>query len=56
MAFGTVRVKLGLWNGVEMSAMPEYEDCRKAAEEHGVPVKQLMQAVVAAMAEAKVRG
>jgi pyridinium-3,5-bisthiocarboxylic acid mononucleotide nickel chelatase len=56
MAFGTVRVKLGLWNGVEMSAMPEYEDCRKAAEEHGVPAKQLMQAVVAAMAEAKVRG
>ena len=24
-------MKLGLWNGVEMSAMPEYEDCRKAA-------------------------
>ncbi len=56
MAFGTVRVKLGLWNGVEMNAMPEYEDCRKAAEEHGVPVKQVMAAAVAAMAEAKVRG
>ena len=56
MAFGTIRVKLGLWNGVEMNAMPEYEDCRKAAEEHGVPVKQVMQAAVAAMAEAKVRG
>jgi pyridinium-3,5-bisthiocarboxylic acid mononucleotide nickel chelatase len=55
-AFGTIRVKLGLWNGVEMNAMPEYEDCRKAAEEHGVPVKQVMQAAVAAMAEAKVRG
>ena len=55
MAFGTIRVKLGLWNGVEMNAMPEYEDCRKAAEEHGVPVKQVMQAAVAAMAEAKVR-
>jgi hypothetical protein len=56
MAFGTIRVKLGLWNGVEMNAMPEYEDCRKAAEEHGVPVKQVMAAAVAAMAEAKVRG
>jgi len=55
-AFGTIRVKLGLWNGVEMNAMPEYEDCRKAAEKHGVPVKQVMQAAVAAMAEAKVRG
>jgi len=56
MAYGTIRVKLGLWNGVEMNAMPEYEDCRKAADEHGVPVKQVMQAAVAAMAEAKVRG
>ena len=56
MAFGTIRVKLGLWNGVEMNAMPEYEDCRKAAEEHGVPVKQVMAAAVAALAEAKVRG
>jgi uncharacterized protein (TIGR00299 family) protein len=55
-AFGTIRVKLGLWNGVEMNAMPEYEDCRKAAEEHGVPVKQVMAAAVAAMAEAKARG
>jgi uncharacterized protein (TIGR00299 family) protein len=55
-AFGTIRVKLGLWNGVEMNAMPEYEDCRRAAEQHGVPVKQVMQAAVAAMAEAKVRG
>ncbi len=55
-AFGTIRVKLGLWNGEEMNAMPEYEDCRKAAEQHGVPVKQVMQAAVAAMAEAKARG
>lgn len=56
MAYGTIRVKLGLWNGVEMNAMPEYEDCRKAAEKHGVPLKQVMQAAVAAMAEAKARG
>ncbi|MGO9373754.1 MAG: hypothetical protein ACLQBD_16820 [Syntrophobacteraceae bacterium] len=49
-------MKPGLWNGVEMSAMPGYEDCRKAGEEHGVPVKQLMQAVVAVMTEAEVRG
>jgi hypothetical protein len=32
-----------------MNAMPEYEDCRKAAEKHSVPVKQVMQAAVAAM-------
>jgi uncharacterized protein (TIGR00299 family) protein len=55
-AFGTIRVKLGLWHGVEMNAMPEYEDCRAAAEKHGVPVKQVMQAAVAAMAESKARG
>jgi len=52
--FGTIRVKLGLWNGVGMNAIQEDEDCRKAAQEHGVPVKQVMQAALAAMAEAKV--
>jgi hypothetical protein len=55
-AFGIVRVKLGLWRGVEMNAMPEYEDCRAAAEKHGVPVKQVMQAAMAALAEARVQG
>jgi uncharacterized protein (TIGR00299 family) protein len=55
-AFGTIRVKLGLWHGAEMNAMPEYEDCRTAAEKHAVPVKQVMQAAMAAMAEAKARG
>jgi uncharacterized protein (TIGR00299 family) protein len=54
-AFGAIRVKLGLWHGVEMNAMPEYEDCRTAAEEHGVPVKQVMQAAVAAMGGARAR-
>ena len=54
--FGTVRVKVGSWNGEEFNAMPEFEDCRRAAEEHGVPLKQVMQAALAAFAEAKVRG
>jgi uncharacterized protein (DUF111 family) len=31
--------------------MPEYEDCRRAAREHGVPLKQVMEAALVAFAE-----
>lgn len=37
-SFGDVRVKVGEGAGIE-TASPEYEDCRKAAEEHNVPVR-----------------
>jgi hypothetical protein len=41
--FGPIHVKVARWNGIEHS-MPEYEDCRKAAETHHVPVAEVMQA------------
>jgi uncharacterized protein (DUF111 family) len=34
--------------------MPEYEDCAQAARQHGVPLKQVMQAALAAAADKKV--
>lgn len=39
--YGEIRIKLGLMDGEVVTASPEYEDCRKAAEAHGVPVKQV---------------
>lgn len=46
--FGEIRVKIGARDGEELNTAPEFEDCRAAALEHGVAVKQVMQAALAA--------
>ncbi len=46
--YGTVRVKVGTRGGEVVSAAPEYEDCRKAAEKSKVPVRKVMDAARAA--------
>jgi hypothetical protein len=45
---GEVRVKVGLWGGEAIKASPEFEDCRRIAEEKGVPLAQVYAAAVAA--------
>lgn len=45
--WGEIRIKIGLLNGVEVNAAPEYEDCRRCAEEHSVPLKVVMQSALA---------
>ena len=47
-AWGEIRIKLGLLNGTEVNTAPEYEDCRRCAETHSVPLKLVMQAALAA--------
>ncbi len=47
-AFGPIRMKVGSAGGEERNAAPEFEDCRKAAERHSVPLKQVQQAAIAA--------
>ena len=43
--WGKVRIKVArLASGEIVNAAPEYEDCRKIAEEHKVPLKKVMQA------------
>ncbi len=41
--YGSIRVKVVHWKNVDR-AVPEYEDCRRAAAEHGVPLLTVMQA------------
>ncbi|MFZ1941034.1 MAG: nickel pincer cofactor biosynthesis protein LarC [Terracidiphilus sp.] len=49
---GRVRIKIAKWpSGEVANASPEYEDCRKLAREHGVPLKQVMQAAMQSYAE-----
>ncbi|HEU5339700.1 nickel pincer cofactor biosynthesis protein LarC [Edaphobacter sp.] len=46
--YGEIRIKLGSRSGEVLNAAPEFEDCRAAAAQHGVPVKQVQQAAIAA--------
>jgi hypothetical protein len=41
--WGNVRIKIASMNGTVTNYAPEYEDCRRIAEEHHVPLKQVMQ-------------
>lgn len=41
--YGEVRMKLARLNGQVVQVSPEYEDCRKLAEEKAVPLQRVMQ-------------
>jgi uncharacterized protein (DUF111 family) len=52
--YGPIRVKVARLPGGGVKAAPEYEDCRRAAELKGVPLRTVYQAAESA-AEALVR-
>jgi uncharacterized protein (DUF111 family) len=41
--YGPIRVKVARWGDIDR-AVPEYDDCRRAAEEHHVPLLTVMAA------------
>jgi uncharacterized protein (DUF111 family) len=41
--WGEVRMKVANLNGSVANYAPEYEDCRRIADQHKVPLKQVMQ-------------
>ena len=47
--YGSIRVKIARWNDVER-IVPEYEDCRHAAEEHHLPLLTVIEAARRAVA------
>jgi uncharacterized protein (TIGR00299 family) protein len=49
--WGAVRIKAGLWQGREVQASPEFEDCRQIAEARAIPVKQVIEAAMRAYRE-----
>jgi hypothetical protein len=46
--WGEVRIKIASMNGAITNYAPEYEDCRRIASEHRVPLKTIMQAATQA--------
>jgi uncharacterized protein (TIGR00299 family) protein len=46
--YGPVAVKVGRRGGQEYNAQPEFEDCRRAASTHGVALKEVFAAALAA--------
>jgi uncharacterized protein (TIGR00299 family) protein len=46
--FGEIRMKVGFSREAELNAAPEFEDCKAAALQHGVALKQVQASAVAA--------
>jgi uncharacterized protein (TIGR00299 family) protein len=49
--FGQVRIKRSFYNSVEVSVKPEYDDCREIAAEKKLPLKDVYNKVMAAIAK-----
>lgn len=47
--YGPIRIKVGLLGAEEVNLAPEFEECAAAARQHGVPLKQVYAAALAAM-------
>jgi len=43
--FGKIRIKIGKFNDDIKSLSPEYEDCKRIAEEKGIPLKQIYNSI-----------
>src|SRR5581483_6678153 len=51
--WGDVRIKVAGMNGHISNYAPEYEDCRRIAAEHRVPLKEVMQEAVQSYLQSK---
>jgi hypothetical protein len=48
LPWGRARVKRARWEGEVVNLAPEFEDCRRLAEASGAPLKEVMDAALAA--------
>jgi uncharacterized protein (DUF111 family) len=39
--YGKIRVKVGIFKGKIKNIAPEYEDCKKIAKQHKIPLKEV---------------
>ena len=55
--WGDVRIKVAHWpSGEVANSSPEYEDCRRLAQEHSIPLKDVMRAAIEAWGKAEKEG
>ena len=54
--YGPVRVKIGCRGEQQITAAPEFEDCRRAAEAHGVAVREVLAEAETAYRRARCQG
>ena len=47
--WGEVTIKEGIWEGKVVQRAPEYEDCKRIAQDKGIPLKMVYEAVWKAM-------
>jgi uncharacterized protein (TIGR00299 family) protein len=45
--YGDIRIKIGSLKNEALNVAPEFEDCKQAAKQHNVPLKQVQQAAMA---------
>jgi uncharacterized protein (TIGR00299 family) protein len=55
-AYGPVRVKVGRMGTRTLNSAPEFDDVKRAAERHGVAVKEVMAAAIAAFRSSRPAG
>jgi uncharacterized protein (TIGR00299 family) protein len=50
---GPVRIKRKRWQGQDLGAAPEYEDCAQLAREHGLPLREVYRMALAHLTSAE---
>jgi uncharacterized protein (DUF111 family) len=53
--WGDVRLKVASMNGTVTNYAPEYDDCRRIAVEHHVPLKNVMQEAMQAYVKVRAK-
>lgn len=51
--YGEVTIKRSFYKGQEVSAKPEYDECRKIAAEKGIPVKEVYNNIISVLTQNK---
>lgn len=49
--WGTVRAKCGYLDNQLIKTVPEYEDCKRFAEQHGIPLRKIYEEVIRQIGE-----
>jgi uncharacterized protein (TIGR00299 family) protein len=51
--FGEIKIKRSFYKGEEVSCKPEFEDCKRLANEKGLPVKDVYNAIIGLLAKTR---